>query len=273
LARVRVRSMNILDKIVEYKKEEVENQKSKVSIDELKSFPGFSRRSLSLKKFLLDETKTGIIAEFKRKSPSKENINCNADVVQVTTAYTQQGASGLSVLTDENFFGGSANDLINARANEAPILRKDFMIDEYQFYEAKAIGADVVLLIGACLTSQQVKQFASLAKQLSLEVLLEIHNEEELEHICDEVDLVGVNNRNLKTFEVDINTSLNLIDRIPKDKIAITESGISNVDTILILKRAGFKGFLIGENFMKQSDPGVAFAEFVKELKAKTNEN
>jgi indole-3-glycerol phosphate synthase len=264
-----MRSMNILDEIVQYKAKEVESQKSKVGIDELKKFSGFSRRSLSLGKFLSDETRTGIIAEFKRKSPSRGNINCTANVVKVTTAYAQQGASGLSVLTDENFFGGSINDVINARINEIPILRKDFMIDEYQFYEAKAIGADVILLIAACLTPEAVKEFALLSKKLGLEVLLEIHNEEELEHICDEIDFVGVNNRNLKTFEVDINTSLNLVGKIPKDKIAIAESGISNVDTIITLKQAGFKGFLIGENFMKQPDPTIAFAEFVKELKAK----
>jgi indole-3-glycerol phosphate synthase len=143
------------------------------------------------------------------------------------------------------------------------------MVNEYQFYEAKAIGADVILLIAASLTVEQTKQFATLAKNLGLEVLLEIHNEEELEHICDEVDFVGVNNRNLKTFEVDINTSLNLINKIPKDKLAISESGISNVDTIIALKQAGFKGFLIGESFMKQAEPAIAFAEFVKELKAK----
>ena len=171
--------MNILEKIVAYKKEEVKNQKSKVKIDELKNYPGFSKESLSLRKFLLDETRTGIIAEFKRKSPSKGNINCNADVVKVTNAYAQY-ASGLSVLTDENFFGGSVEDLLQARINEIPILRKDFMVDEYQFYEAKAFGADVILLIAACLSVQQTKQFASLAKQLGLEVLLEIHNEEEL---------------------------------------------------------------------------------------------
>jgi indole-3-glycerol phosphate synthase len=261
--------MNILEKIVKYKKEGVKSQKSKVKIEELKNYAGFSRESLSLRKFLLDESGTGIIAEFKRKSPSKGNINGNADVVKVTTAYAQD-ASGLSVLTDENFFGGSVNDLMQARVNQVPILRKDFMIDEYQFYEAKAIGADVILLIAACLTVRQAKQFALLAKRLGLEVLLEIHSEEELEHICDEVDFVGVNNRNLKTFEVHINTSLNLIDKIPKEKIAIAESGISNVNTILTLEQAGFKGFLIGENFMKQVDPTIAFAEFVKELKAKS---
>jgi len=261
--------MNILEKIVVYKKEEVKNQKSKVSIDKLESYPGFSKESLSLRKFLMDESRTGIIAEFKRKSPSKGNINCNADVVKVTSGYAKD-ASGLSVLTDENFFGGSPNDLMQARVNKIPILRKDFMIDGYQFYEAKAIGADVILLIAACLTTKQTGEFAKLAKKLGLEVLLEIHSKEELEHVCDEVDFIGVNNRNLKTFEVDITTSLNLISKIPKDKLAITESGISNVDTIITLKKAGFKGFLIGENFMKQTDPSIAFAGFVKELKAKS---
>ena len=224
--------------------------------------------TLSLRQFLLDDSKTGIIAEFKRKSPSKGIINGNADVIKITNTYSTFGASGLSVLTDENFFGGSKDDLIKARINNTPILRKDFMIDAYQFYEAKAIGADVILLIAACLSVQQVKEFAALSKELGLEVLLEIHNEEELEHICDDVDFVGVNNRNLKTFEVDINTSLQLFPHIPKDKLAIAESGISNVDTIVTLKQAGFKGFLIGENFMKAANPADVFKAFTKALQA-----
>ena len=261
--------MNILDKIVAYKKEEVKIQQAKVSVEELKQTELFARKTLSLREFLLDETKTGIIAEFKRKSPSKGVINGNADVVKVTNAYSRFGASGLSVLTDENFFGGSKEDLIKARVNNTPVLRKDFMIDAYQFYEAKAIGADVILLIAACLTQTQVKEFAALSKVLGLEVLLEIHNEDELAHICDDVDFVGVNNRNLKTFEVDISTSLQLFPHIPKDKLAISESGISNVDTIVMLKQAGFKGFLIGENFMKEDDPGAAFEKFVEQLKMK----
>ena len=262
--------MNILDKIVAHKKEEVKSQQAKVSIDELKQAEYFSRKTLSLRQFLLDETKTGIIAEFKRKSPSKGIINGNADIVKVTNAYSTFGASGLSVLTDENFFGGSKEDLLKARVNNTPILRKDFMIDAYQFYEAKAIGADVILLIAACLTVQQVKEFSALSKELGLEVLLEVHNEEELEHICNDVDFVGVNNRNLKTFKVDINTSLQLFPQIPADKIAISESGISNVDSIVTLKQAGFKGFLIGENFMKEDNPASAFEKFVEELKQKT---
>ncbi|MEP6844838.1 MAG: indole-3-glycerol phosphate synthase TrpC [Panacibacter sp.] len=261
--------MNILDKIVAHKREEVKRQKTKVTIEELKTSSIFARKTLSLRQFLLDETKTGIIAEFKRKSPSRGIINDNADVVKVTNAYSTFGASGLSVLTDENFFGGSKEDLVKARVNNTPILRKDFMIDAYQFYEAKAIGADVILLIAACLSAEQVKEFAALSKELGLEVLLEIHSEEELEHICPDVDFVGVNNRNLKTFKVDINTSLQLFPHIPADKLAIAESGISNVDTIVTLKQAGFKSFLIGENFMKQPDPTIAFADFVTELKAK----
>ena len=261
--------MNILDKIVAYKAVEVKERKAVVSIDELTNMAMYSRPTLSLRRFLDDPAKTGIIAEFKRKSPSKGIINDTADVKKVTSAYSLYGASGLSVLTDNSFFGGTTADLEAARSNNTPILRKDFMIDEYQFYEAKAMGADVVLLIAACLTSASVKAFAQLAKSLQMEVLLEIHNEEELAHICDEVDFVGVNNRNLKTFSVDINTSLQLFPHIPADKPAIAESGISNVDTIVTLKQAGFKGFLIGENFMKQPDPTIAFADFVTELKAK----
>lgn len=263
--------MNILDQIVAYKKQEVASRKSLVTIAELEAYPAFSRKTISLHQSLLDESKTGIIAEFKRKSPSKGIINSQADVTKVTGAYALYGASGLSVLTDATFFGGNDTDLEAARRNNTPILRKDFMIDEYQFYEARAIGADVILLIAACLTPAQVKAFAQLSKSLQLEVLLEIHNEEELGHICAEVDFVGVNNRNLKTFTVDINTSLQLFPHIPADKPAIAESGISNVDTIVTLKQAGFKGFLIGENFMKQPDPTIAFADFVIELKAKQN--
>jgi indole-3-glycerol phosphate synthase len=262
--------MNILETIIEQKKTEVAERKNAVSIADLESRSMFSRNTLSLRSALLDAGKTGIIAEFKRKSPSKGMINATANAAAVTNAYTTYGASGLSVLTDETFFGGSADDLEQARANNIPILRKDFIIDEYQLTEARAMGADVILLIAACLSPKQVRSLARYAKQLQLEVLLEIHNEEELEHICDEVDMVGVNNRNLKTFEVDINTSLQLKPRIPVEKLAVAESGISEVETILTLKEAGFSGFLIGENFMKQPDPSIAFADFVQQLKAKT---
>lgn len=259
--------MNILDKIVAQKRIEVAQRKAQTSIAELEQQKLFAKENLSLKKFLLDETKTGIIAEYKRKSPSKGIINNQSSVEEVTAAYTKFGASGISVLTDEEFFGGNLKDLLAANINQVPLLRKDFMIDEYQIIEAKSFGADVILLIAACLSKQEVKHFAATAKKLGLEVLLEIHNDEELEHICDDVDLVGVNNRNLKTFEVSIETSLQLINKIPTQKTAVAESGISNVQTILTLRQAGFKGFLIGENFMKATSPAQAFENFVQALK------
>ncbi|MEI6585472.1 MAG: indole-3-glycerol phosphate synthase TrpC [Sediminibacterium sp.] len=261
--------MNILDKIVAQKQIEVAARKLQTPVAVLEQMKYFSAETLSLYSFLLDPTKTGIIAEFKRKSPSKGVINDQATVEEVTMAYAKYGASGISVLTDTEFFGGSLNDLLAASINELPLLRKDFMIDEYQLIEAKAHGAEVILLIAACLSPDKVKSMAATAKSLGLEVLLEIHNEQELEHICDSIDLVGVNNRNLKTFEVSIDTSLALIKQIPSNKLAIAESGISNVDTIVTLRQAGFKGFLIGENFMKQASPSIAFADFVNQLKAK----
>lgn len=258
--------MNILDKIIAHKRIEVANRKAVTSITDLENSPAFARPVLSLKQFLLDDSKTGIIAEFKRKSPSKGIINGAADVVAVTTAYTQNGASGLSVLTDTDFFGGSTEDLVKARVNQIPILRKEFIIDEYQIVEAKAMGADVILLIAACLTPADVKRLAAFAQSLQLEVLLELHDEEELEHICEETVLVGINNRNLKTFAVDIERSLAMAQRIPAGKVKIAESGISSVENIRLFRDHGFRGFLIGENFMKEPDPGLAFEQFVKAI-------
>lgn len=259
--------MNILDKIVGHKRAEVARRQEEVPVDELRKRPLYGRRTLSLKEALTDGRKTGIIAEFKRKSPSKGVINDQVEVVDVTKAYTAAGASCLSVLTDEHFFGGCDADLIAARVNGIPILRKDFIIDEYQIEEAKSIGADVILLIAACLTQEEVKRLAVLARGLGLEVLLEIHDGAELGHICEETEIVGVNNRDLKTFTVDIQRSIDLSRRIPAGKVLIAESGISNVGTILQMKDAGFRGFLIGENFMKEKDPGAAFGEFVKKLR------
>jgi indole-3-glycerol phosphate synthase len=259
--------MNILDTIIEHKKNEVAAAKQKSTVEVLQQSNFFTRPTLSLKQFLLDKSKTGIIAEFKRKSPSKGVINDRSDVVEITVAYAAHGASCLSVLTDEVFFGGTAEDLRKARVNKIPILRKDFMIDEYQMVEARAMGADVILLIAACLTPARVKELAVFAKSLQLEVLLEIHNEAELQHICGETEIVGINNRDLKTFAVDINRSIELSKKIPADKIKIAESGINNIETIRTFKTAGFHGFLIGENFMKAPDPTIAFAEFVQQLK------
>ena len=265
--------MDILEQIIEYKKEEVKSKKSKVKTVELEKRDLFSRSALPLKDFLLDKSRTGIIAEFKRRSPSKGIINPDVDVIEVTKGYAENGASCLSVLTDEHFFGGSDEDLIKARINEVPILRKDFIIDEYQLIEAKSIGADVILLIAACLTVAEVKQLATFAKNLGLEVLLELHAEEELGHICDETNIIGINNRNLKTFEVDIERSLRMAEKIPFPKFKVAESGISSVNDLLLFKQHGFDGFLIGENFMKATNPTIAFAEFVKQLKAKAHED
>ena len=219
----------------------------------------------------MNSSATGIIAEFKRKSPSKGNININADVVKITSAYVDAGASGLSVLTDEKFFGGNEADLVKARVQQAPILRKDFMIDPYQLYEARAMGADVILLIAAALSVEEVKTLTNVAKDLQLEVLLEIHAESEIEHICEQVDMVGINNRNLKTFEVDVERSLRMAKLIPTDKLAIAESGINSTTMINLFRENGFKGFLIGEMFMKQENPGEAFSEFVEQLTSKPN--
>lgn len=258
--------MNILEKIIEHKKKEVEERKKEVDVKALEKERFFTRQTYSLKQFISDAVKTGIIAEYKRKSPSKGVINDRDSVESVTRMYAAYGASGISVLTDHNFFGGSLDDLIAARDNEVPLLRKEFMIDEYQIVEAKAFGADVILLIAACLSPKEVKDLATAARKLGLEVLLELHGESELDHICDEVDLVGVNNRNLKNFEVDLEHSVRMAEKIGNGFIKIAESGINDVNNIRYLKQHGFKGFLIGEYFMKQQDPGKAFKEFTYSL-------
>lgn len=216
---------------------------------------------------MLDENRIGIIAEFKRKSPSKGIINDKVNVADVTKAYAANGASGLSILTDNHFFGGNNEDIITSRGINIPILRKEFIIDEYQIVEAKAIGADAILLIAAILTRDEVNNFTAKAHNLGLEVILEIHNEEELNHINNKIDIVGVNNRNLKTFEVDLNCSAHLSSLIGNEMIKISESGIHSISDISFLKGHGYNGFLIGENFMKQPDPGAAFLEFANSLK------
>jgi len=258
--------MNILEQIVAHKRKEVEQRKKEVDVKTLETERLYSRKTYSLRQFISDPVKTGIIAEYKRKSPSKGVINDRDSVESVTRMYAAYGASGISVLTDYHFFGGSLDDLISARDNDVPLLRKDFMIDEYQIAEAKAFGADVILLIAACLTPKEVKELATAAKRMDLEVLLELHDESELDHVCNEVDLVGVNNRNLKNFEVDLEHSVRMAEKIGNDFIKIAESGINDVNNIRYLKQHGFKGFLIGEYFMKQPDPGKAFKEFTYSL-------
>lgn len=258
--------MNILDQIIAHKRKEVAQNKAQTPVEVLRQSEWYGRTCFSLKFSLLDPSKTGIIAEFKRRSPSKGVIHPNPNVLNITAAYTEGDASALSVLTDQNFFGGSNQDLMLARKNNIPILRKDFIIDPYQIEEAKSIGADVILLIAACLTKQEVHFLASYAIQLGLEVLLELHDESELEHVCDEISIVGINNRNLKTFEVDIEQSIRLAGQIDPSKVLVAESGIRSTDEIKYFKEKGFKGFLMGEYFMKQHNPGTAFQDFVKLL-------
>ena len=261
--------MNILDKIVANKKKEVAYAKSRTSYTMLEEEELFSRECYSFKNFLLSPERTGIIAEFKRKSPSKGIINDKVSVKEVTTGYADAGASALSVLTDRDFFMGKKADLTAARqANTIPILRKDFIIDEYQVIEAKALGADIILLIAAILTPGEIEKMASIAKSLGLSVLLEVHNLEELQRsINPKVDAIGVNNRNLADFSVSVDTSYQLAEHIPAEFLKVSESAISDPETIKQLKASGFNGFLIGENFMKQPNPGEAMKAFVKELR------
>lgn len=259
--------MNILDTIIAGKKKEVERRRLEKGLGDLMRAPLFERETLSLRSFLEDKRRTGIIAEFKRRSPSKGIINAAADILDVSTAYAKYGASCISVLTDEPFFGGHANDLVAARINEIPLLRKDFIIDEYQVVEAKALGADVILLIAACLSPARVKQLARKASELKMDVLLEIHGQDELDHICEDTEFIGVNNRDLKTFTVDLERSIELAAMIPREKMRIAESGISDAETIIRLRQYGFDGFLVGERFMKETDPGEAFRLFVEGLK------
>ena len=260
--------MNILEKIVAHKKWEVDRDKRETTYTELEESEFFHRETYSFREFLLAEDRTGIIAEFKRQSPSKGVINSEALVKEVTKDYADAGASALSVLTDYKFFGGRKLDLKRARrANTIPVLRKDFMIDEYQIVEAKALGADIILLIAAILSPAEIKQLAVLSKSLELNVLLEVHNLEELERSIDSnIDAIGVNNRNLADFTVSVENSYRLAEHIPAEFLKISESAISDPETIKQLKKAGFNGFLIGENFMKKADPGKAMREFVKEL-------
>lgn len=260
--------MDILEKIIEKKKKEIAEFKPMSSIERFEQEGFFWKvRNRSLVQSLLMPGSNGIIAEFKRRSPSKGWFKTKELEVEPVIVHYNKSAAGLSILTDDEFFGGDLDDLIQAKIiSDIPVLRKDFIIDKWQIAESKAFGADVILLIAACLSPEQVKEFAGYAAQIGLESILEVHNEKELGHCCDEVTMVGVNNRNLKTFEVDIQTSLDLINKIPPGKTAIAESGISSTEAIVTLREAGYRGFLIGENFMKEEEPGKAFDEFVRGL-------
>ncbi|MFL2601221.1 MAG: indole-3-glycerol phosphate synthase TrpC [Flavobacteriaceae bacterium] len=259
--------MNILNKIVADKKVEVIQKKKLLPISYLETSPLFDRHCKSLvKKIKINDF--GIIAEFKRRSPSKKNINSSLSVTNVAKEYEEAGVSGISVLTDGKYFSGSLDDLILSRSIiNLPLLRKDFIIDEYQIIEAKANGADVILLIAAVLSRNEIKNFSSLANNLGLEVLLEVHNLEEIEKsIMPTIDLFGVNNRNLKTFEVSLETSRSLAEKIPDQFLKVSESGISDPNSIKELIEFGYRGFLIGENFMKSDHPGDTAKDFIKKI-------
>ncbi len=221
----------------------------------------------SLRQALLNST-TGIIAEFKRRSPSKGWIKEEGRANIIPLSYQQNGAAALSILTDEHYFGGSDDFIRQARQSGVtlPILYKNFVIDEAQLYAAALCGASAVLLIAACLTKEQCKSLLDKAHELGLEVLLEMHSEPELEYAELEPDLCGINNRNLGSFVTDVENSFRLAELLPKDAVKVSESGISNPDTVKALRQAGFRGFLIGENFMKTADPGQALGEFITQL-------
>ena len=265
--------MNTLEKIIKNKRIEAEEKKSLYPLRLLERSNYFETKTVSLEKYLKRKDKNGIIAEIKRHSPSKGFINKYVNVEKTSIGYMQAGASALSVLTDKEFFRGTSEDLTTARKfNFCPILRKDFIIDEYQIIESKSIGADAILLIAAVLTKEEIKKFTVLAQSLDLEVLLELHNGEELEKINEKVNVIGVNNRNLKSMEIDIEQSINLSQLIPSHFAKISESGIENVKTIEQLRNCGYNGFLIGSYFMKHAQPELACKEFIKELKINREE-
>ncbi len=260
--------MNILDKIIDYKRKEVAERRELYPTKLLEQSIFFESRPVSLTKYIKREDKSGIIAEIKRKSPSKGVINAYVSIERTSIGYMQAGASALSILTDKNFFDGTNDDLTTARKyNFCPILRKDFTIDEYQIIEAKSIGADAILLIAAVLKPAELQAFSTLAHGLGLEVLLEVHSEEELKKSLDAgADIIGVNNRDLKTFELSIEVSKGLAHLIPSDVVKISESGIESVQAVLDLKNFGYDGFLMGQNFMQHSRPEAACKAFIDDL-------
>nr|WP_320119858.1 indole-3-glycerol phosphate synthase TrpC [uncultured Marinifilum sp.] len=258
---------NILDRIVQKKLAEVAVQKMKQPIYQVMTEENFKRKCYSAKESIRKKGASGVIAEFKRQSPSKGVINGNVSPNEVVGKYQEAGVSMVSVLTDESFFGAQAEDFDAARKTlQIPLLRKEFIVDPYQIYQSKAMGADVILLIAAILTPQRCKDFAFLAKELGMEVLLELHDESELEYVNKFVDLVGINNRNLKTFAVDTHKSIQLASKLPEDMIRVAESGLSSAGIVKEMRDKGFQAFLMGEYFMKQVSPGDACNEFIKEI-------
>ena len=261
--------MDILQEIVAYKRIEVEHFKQVLSEQEIhrqvEAVLDFSVPSMSK---ALKESETGIIAEFKRRSPSKGWIKEEGKAEEIPLSYQENGATALSILTDEKYFGGKDEFIRTARhaGVHIPILYKNFIIDEYQLFQARLCGASTVLLIAADLTKQECKSFLHTAHELGLEVLLEMHHEEELEYAELEPDMCGINNRNLGSFITDVQNSFRLASQLPKDTVKVSESGISNPLTIRDLRLAGFQGFLIGETFMKTFHPGSTLKNFIAQL-------
>ncbi len=257
---------SMLDKIVKQKQTEIDKKKKQLPKEALRDQYYYTRKCLSLKETLQQATKPAIIAEHKRKSPSKGIINDRFPVDTITSGYYRAGASAISVLTDNQFFAGTESDLISTRKLQIPILRKDFIIDPYQIHEAKGIGADVILLIAAILDTPAIEKLSALAHELGMEVLFEIHDEAEAEKIITGLDIIGVNNRNLNDFSVDPERSKALKAFIPKNTPAISESGLFDATVILDLFNAGYKGFLIGESFMREEDPPQACRKLIQKL-------
>lgn len=258
--------MNILEQICDDQLELVKKLSKERPIEELKKSKYYDREVISLKK-KFGKDAVGIIAEFKRRSPSKPNINLGAVSTEIVPGYEKAGAFASSILTNEKYFGGTESDLTSVRELvNIPLLRKDFIVDPYQVHETKAMGADIILLIAAALGREETYELAKLAKQLGLEVLLELKSLDEIRHVNPYVDLVGVNNRDLSTFEVKISTSEVLSFAIPEGAIRISESGLKDPATVKRLENYGFQGFLMGEHFMDQADPVKACADFVASI-------
>jgi indole-3-glycerol phosphate synthase len=258
--------VNILEKIIAQKKKELESGKKEKPVSYFEKQPLFQKKTKSLKASVLN-TAGHVIAEFKRRSPSAGSINEHSLLKKIVTAYDEYGAAGISVLTDEVFFGGGLSDLEAAQSVCKPLLRKDFILDPWQVYQAKASGADAVLLIASCLQKAQIKTLADIALSLGMETLLELHREEELDAVCEGISIVGINNRDLENFSVDLEHSAKMAGKLGKDHIKIAESGIKNLSDLRYLEQCGFDGFLIGSLFMREKDPGLAFKNFIQKLK------
>lgn len=266
-----IMSKDILEEIIAHKRIEIAAQEQNVPISFLEDLleKNDDMAKVHSMKASLAASATGIIAEFKRRSPSKDWINRDADAKVIPASYQQAGASALSILTDEHFFGGGLRDIRAARPTVSlPILRKDFIISRYQLLQAKAAQADAVLLIAAALSKEECNALACEAHKLGLEVLLEMHHEDELDYVNEYVDMAGINNRNLGTFHTDVENSFRMAEKLPADILKVSESGISNPETVKLLRQEGFRGFLIGETFMKTANPRNTLSTFIKELES-----